>query len=117
MQPAEQIEKVGKHGRSQKSDHDGPPDELLAFSAVRPPHAGQKVVAVLLFVLSGPKHSRSPDCRRSIVKTVGFGKPTNIVPCFWRRFVAESCLSYEKGALAHYPVGGTVGRVFFAQRG
>ena len=60
MRLAEQIKKVGKHGRSQKSDHDGPPHELLAFSAVRSPHAGQEVVAVLLFVLSGPKHSRSP---------------------------------------------------------
>ena len=117
MRLAEQIEQVGKHGRSQKSDHDGPPDELLMFSTVRSPHAGQEVVAVLLFVLSGPKHSLSPGCRRSIIKTVGFGKPTNIVSCFWRWLVTESYLSHEKVALARYRVGGTVGRVFLAQRG
>src|SRR2546429_6265023 len=116
MRLAEQIEKVGKHGRRQKCDGDGPPDELLLFSAVRSPHAGQEVVAMLLFVLSGPKHSLSPDCRRCIVKAAGFGKPTNIVPCFWRWLVTESYLSHEKVALAHYRVGRTVGRVFFRQQ-
>src|SRR5438477_11315536 len=80
MRLAEQIEQVGKQYRSEDADHDGPPHELLVSSAVRPSHAGQEVVAVVLFVFSHPKHNRSSGCRRCIVKADAFGKPTNRQP-------------------------------------
>src|SRR5213593_919254 len=58
MRLAEEVEQIGKHGRGDETNDDGPAQKLLVPPAVRPSHPGQKVVAMFFFALPRPKHKR-----------------------------------------------------------